>query len=170
MSRSASRLTGQNVRGLTSLKLAKVCQFMKDRDIQVACLAETWRVTPNGVEFEVTEDGCLVFHHGETEKSCARGKKGVAIILSPKVRKTWELGRSRFCSGNSGRTLSIKVPLAGQRTWVVGCGYAPISSESSAIRQAFYDEVSSSIGCANSQTVVNFFLDANASPGVGVKS
>jgi len=53
---------------------------------------------------------------------------------------------------------------------VVGCGYAPISSESSAIRQAFYDEVSSSIGCANSQTVVNFFLDANASPGVGVKS
>jgi hypothetical protein len=56
MSRSAFRLAGQNVRGLTSLKLAKVCQFMKDRDIQVACLAERWRVTPNGVEFEVTEN------------------------------------------------------------------------------------------------------------------
>ena len=80
-------------------------------------------MTPNGVEFEVTEDGCLVIHHGETEKSCARGRKGVAIILSPKVRKTWELGRSRFCSGNSGRTLSIKSPSRwptdmGGRLWI----------------------------------------------------
>ena len=75
-----------------------------------------------------------------------------------------------FCSGSGGRALSITIPLVGQRTWVVGCGYAPVSSESSAIRQAFYDEVSTSVGCANSQTVVSFFLDANASPGIGVRS
>ena len=49
-------------------------------------------MTPNGVEFEVTEDGCLVIHHGEMVKSSARGRKGVAIILSPQVRKAWELG------------------------------------------------------------------------------
>ena len=77
-------------------------------------------MTSNGVEFEVTEDGCLVIHHGETVKSCARGRKGVAIILSPQVRKAWDLGGSRFCSDSGGRTLSIEIPLAGQRTWVSG--------------------------------------------------
>jgi len=54
-------------------------------------------VTPNGVEFEVTEDGCLVIHHGEMVKSCARGRKGVAIIISPQVRKAWKLGGFRSC-------------------------------------------------------------------------
>ena len=43
------RLTGQNVRGLTTLKLEKVIQFMKDHRVLVTCLMETWQVTPNGM-------------------------------------------------------------------------------------------------------------------------
>ena len=50
-------LYGQNVRGLTTLKLAKVIQFMKDRRILGAALQETWRVTKDGVEIEETPDG-----------------------------------------------------------------------------------------------------------------
>ena len=48
--RSATRLAGQNVRGFISLKLKKVDQFMIDRAILLACLIETWQVTPNGCE------------------------------------------------------------------------------------------------------------------------
>jgi hypothetical protein len=48
--RSATRLAGQNVRGFISLKLKKVDQFMMDRAILLACLIETWQVTPNGCE------------------------------------------------------------------------------------------------------------------------
>ena len=49
-------LYGQNVRGLTTLKLAKVIQFMKDWRILGAALQETWRVTKDGVEIEETPD------------------------------------------------------------------------------------------------------------------
>ena len=47
--RSAARLAGQNVRGFISLKLKKVDQFMMDRAILLACLTETWQVTPTAV-------------------------------------------------------------------------------------------------------------------------
>ena len=39
-SRSATRLTGQNVRGVVSLKLKNVVQFMMDREILLAYLIE----------------------------------------------------------------------------------------------------------------------------------
>ena len=63
-------LYGQNVRGLTTLKLAKVIQFMKDRRILGAALQETWRVTKDGVEIEETPDGYLVIHYREANRSC----------------------------------------------------------------------------------------------------
>ena len=82
-SRQAERLVGQNVRGATSLKNAKATQFMQDRGVLVACLQETWRVTPTGIEIEDLGDGYLVLHHGETTKTCKRGRNGVSIVLSP---------------------------------------------------------------------------------------
>ena len=74
----AARLTGQNVRGLSQLKLEKVLQFMKERRLLVTCLMETWQVTPQGWYSEDI-DGFLVIHHGETAQSCNRGRSGVAI-------------------------------------------------------------------------------------------
>ena len=62
---SAMPLYGQNVRGFTTLKLAKVVQLMKDWRILCAALQETWRVTKDGVEIEETPDWYLTIHHGE---------------------------------------------------------------------------------------------------------
>ena len=58
---SAMPLYGQKVRGLTTLKLAKVIQFMKDWRILGAALQETWRVTKDGAEIE--ENPGWVFYH-----------------------------------------------------------------------------------------------------------
>ena len=68
-------LYGQKVRGLTTLKLAKVIQFMKDWRILGAALQETWRVTKDGVEIEETPDGYLIIHHGEANELQARAQR-----------------------------------------------------------------------------------------------
>ena len=47
--------------GLTTLKLAKVIQFMKDWRILGAALQETWRVTKDSVESE--ENPSWVSYH-----------------------------------------------------------------------------------------------------------
>ena len=73
---AAARLTGQNVRGLTTLKLEKLVQFMKEQRLLLTCLMETWRVTKQGLEIEEI-DGFLIIHHGESAKSCNRGRNGV---------------------------------------------------------------------------------------------
>lgn len=164
----ATPLVGQNVNGLTSLKLLKLEQFMKDQLIQVACLSETWRVTPNGVALEETDGGFLVLHHGQATKTCKRGRNGVAIILGPEARAAWALGGEKYSHGSDGRTLTAEMPIEGGRTWTVGSGYAPGSVKSSEERQAFYDGVSTRIGRGDSRNVLSFYLDANASAGVGV--
>ena len=61
-------LYGQKVRGLTTLKLAKVIQFMKDWRILGAALQETWRVTKDGAEIEEIPDGYLIIRHGEANR------------------------------------------------------------------------------------------------------
>ena len=93
---SAMPLYGQKVRGLTTLKLAKVIQFMKDWRILGAALQETWRVTKDGVEIEETPDGYLIIHHVEANQNCKRGRNGVAITLSPEARTAWELGGKKI--------------------------------------------------------------------------
>ena len=106
-------LYGQNVRGLTTLKLAKVIQFMKDRRILVAALQETWRVTKDGAEMEETPDRYLIIHHGEAKRSCKRGRNGVAIILSPEARMAWELGGKKMDFNGNGRLLTVRLALEG---------------------------------------------------------
>ena len=167
-SRQAERLVGQNVRGLTSLKLIKATQFMQDRGVLVACLQEAWRVTPTGIEIEDLGDGYLVLHHGETTKTCKRGRNGVSIVLSPEGRAAWEAGGSKYIHSGNGRMLTVTLAVEGGATLKVGCGYAPGSGKSSAERQAFYDDVAvQTRGGGHRDTSVTF-LDANASAGVGV--
>ena len=88
-SRSATRLTGQSVRGFISLKLKEVVQFMMDRAILLAYLIETWQGTPNGCEAQEL-DGFPIVHHGEKEKICRRGRNDMANIRSPEARAAWE--------------------------------------------------------------------------------
>ena len=116
------QLSGQNVRGRTNLNSAKLCQFMEDGGTQGACLAETWRGTPSGVATEETSGGYLTTHHGQRTKTCARGRNGVAIVLTPKARAAWELGGSKHAHSGDGQALTIEIPFAGGQTWSVGAG------------------------------------------------
>ena len=115
---SAMPLFGQNVRGLTTLKLTKVIQFIKDRRILIAALQETWRATKDGVEIEETQDGYLIIHHGEAKRSCKRGRNGVAIILSPKARTAWELGEKKMDFNGNGCVLTVRLALEEGKTFV----------------------------------------------------
>ena len=133
---AAARLTGQNVRGLTTLKLEKLVQFMKEHRLLITCLMETWRVTKQGLEIKEI-DGFLIIHHGETDKSCNRGRNGVAIILSPEARVAWEIGGSKESHGSNGWSLTVRIPLEGSRFLMVCSAYAPTSGQTSEIRQAF---------------------------------
>jgi len=165
-------LLGQNVRGFTEIKLAKACQLMKDNDIQVSCYSETWRVTPNGFATEVTDDGCLVLFHGEKVGTGrgGRNRRGVAIILRTDARDAYESGGSKHSHGEDGRTLFVDIPLEGGGVWRVGSTYAPTSGESSTVRQAFYDDVSTCIGAESQDIRLSVYMDANASPGRGVRA
>ena len=115
---SAMPLFGRNVRGLTTLKLTKVFQFMKARRILVAALQETWRATEDGVEVEETPDGNLIIHHGEAKRSCKRGRNGASIILSPKARTAWELGEKKMDFNGNGRVLTVRLALEEGKTFV----------------------------------------------------
>lgn len=111
-SRSATRLTGQNVRGLTPLKLEKAIQFMMDHRILITCLMETWHSTPHGCEVQEVGQH-LVVHHGEKEKTCRRGRNGVAIILSPEARAAWEARGSKISYNGNGRLLMMLLAVEG---------------------------------------------------------
>ena len=163
---AAARLTGQNVRGLTTLKLEKLIQFMKEQRLLVICLMETWRVTKQGLEIDEI-DGFLILHHGETAKSCNRGRNGVAIILSPEARAAWELGGSQEWHGSTGRALTVRLSLEGRKSLTVCSAYAPTSGQTSAARQSFYDEVSTQIRSENQDDLLAVFIDGNASMGIG---
>ena len=164
----ATRLHGQNVRGLTPLKLEETVQFMKDREILVSCLMETWRETKDGVECEEL-DGYLIIHHGESKQSGKnRARNGVAIILAPKARAAWEQGGSKVRHSANGRVLTVLLPLGEKRTHTVGVAYSPVSGKSSAERQSFYDDIATQTRSDNPRDILTVFIDANASPGVGV--
>jgi exonuclease III len=163
---AAARLTGQNVRGLTTLKLEKLVQFMKEQRLLITCLMETWRVTKQGLEVEEI-DGFLIIHHGETAKSCNRGRNGVAIILSPEARVAWELGGSKEWHSSNGRAITVRIPLEGSTSLTVCSAYAPSSGQTSTTRQAFNDEVSAQTRNANQNDFLTIFIDGNASMGIG---
>ena len=68
-------------------------ELMKRSGVNIVLLQETWHVTPGGIEVEEFE-GYTLLHHGETSKSCTRGRNGVAIILDKAIARAWEAGGS----------------------------------------------------------------------------
>jgi exonuclease III len=165
---TAARLTGHNVRGLTPLKLEKAVRFMKERRLLVSVQMETWIETPQGWTSKEI-DGFLVIYHGETAKSCNRGRNGVAIILSPEARAAWELGGSWIRHSSNGRVLTVRLTIEGGKTFTVCGAYAPTSGNTSAARQSFYDDVSVQTRSENQSDVLALFIDGNASMGVGAR-
>ena len=114
-------------------------------------------------------DGFLIIHHGETAKSCNRGRNGVAIILNPEARAAWELGGSKVRHSSNGRVLTVRLPVEGRKLLTVCSAYAPTSGSTSAARQAFYDDVSVQIRSENQSDILALFIDGNASLGVGAR-
>ena len=139
---------------------------MKRQRLLITAIMETWRVTKQEMEIEEI-DGFLIIHHGETAKSCNRGRNGVTIILSPEARAAWELGGSKEWHGSTGRALTVRIPLEGRKSLTVCSAYAPTSGHTSAARQAFYDEVSAQIRSENPNDFLAVFIDGNASMGTG---
>ena len=82
----------------------------------------------------------------------------------------WEAGGSKPIHSSNGRMLTILLPMEGGLTLKVGSGYAPCSGRSSDERQAFYDDVSTQTSAGNARDILVLFIDANASPGVGVRA
>ena len=151
------------------MKLEKICLFMVENRLLVFCLLETWRETPNGVEFEETKGGFLVIHHGEAAKpdGPGRARRGVSLVLSPETPRAWESGGSKFSHGTYGRVLKASIPLTGQRTWAVGGGYAPGRGGALGRAPGFYGGVAVRTESAVPRNIASFFADANAGPARG---
>ena len=118
------RLVTQNVRGLTNEKLEMIIHTMKDRGIHAAALQETWAAVPSGRDNEEI-DGFLIIWHGETVRSCTRGRLGVVIILSPVARLAWEAGGELVRRDREGRVMTVDLALEGKRALRLDSAYSP---------------------------------------------
>ena len=78
----------QNLRGLTTEKLEIIIKNMEDKAIDITVLQETWKVTPTGVAIEELGK-FIIIHHGETHRTCRRGRRGVAIVLGQEAYRAW---------------------------------------------------------------------------------
>ena len=81
----------QNVNGLKRPeKIDAIVHTMRRRKIDVYLVQETW-LEGDGEEYKhITIHNYTVFFHGNPEKTCDRGRGGVAIFLSPRAAKAWE--------------------------------------------------------------------------------
>jgi hypothetical protein len=101
-----------------------IIHTMKDRGIHAAALQETWAAVPSGRDNEEI-DGFLIIWHGETVRSCTRGRLGVVIILSPVARLAWEAGGELVRRDREGRVMTVDLALEGKPDAAVGLGLLP---------------------------------------------
>ena len=85
-------------------------ELIKRSGVNIFLQQETGHVTPGGIEVEEIE-GYTLIHHGETSKSCTRGRNGVAILLHKAFARAWEAGGSVHRKGFNGRIISVDTPL-----------------------------------------------------------
>ena len=83
-------IISQNVNGLGGRnddKLEKTISLMIDRNIDVYCLQETWKLC----EYMLTIRGYTAFHHRMEENPQQQGRisAGMMIILSPYLTRAW---------------------------------------------------------------------------------
>jgi exonuclease III len=112
-------------------------------------------------------DCFLIIHHGERGRSCNRGRSGAAIIPSPEARAAWELGGSLARHSSNGRVLTVRLTVEGGKSLTVCGAYAPTSDNTSAARQACYEDVSTQTRSENQGDILAVFVDGSASMGVG---
>ena len=122
-----------------------IIHTMKDRGIHAAALQETWAAVPPGRDNDEI-DGFLIIRHGETVRSCNRGRLGVVIILSPIARLAWEARGELVRKDREGRVMAVDLALEGHRTLRLGSACSPATGASSNEGQAIYDGVTHVLG------------------------
>ena len=99
------RVGSWNIEGMTELKLAEVCRYMREHSIDIMCMQETRR--PNSDHY-ATEDGYLVVLSGTAGANPKFA--GVGFVVSPTLRPRvcghWRLDN---------RIASIKVRTGSER-------------------------------------------------------
>jgi hypothetical protein len=143
-----------------------IIHTMKDRGIHAAALQETWAAVPPGRDNDEI-DGFLVIRHGETVRSCNRGRLGVVIILSPIARLAWEARGELVRKDREGRVMAVDLALEGHRTLRLGSACSPATGASSDEGQAFYDGVTRCSAGGGPRVILAIGMDGSASIGVG---
>jgi len=137
---------------------------MRQQKIFAALLQETWQ---HGERTRANE-GYLFIEHGLKEKECHRGSQGVAIVLSPAARKSWELAGSQVLKFGA-RILATRLKIVDtmKRPLIIFLvsAYAPDSGRSSNEREAYADDLQRCFQACGRDILV-MGTDANASIGV----
>ena len=126
------KLVSWNVEGLTELKTLEICLYMKEHDIDVACVQETWSSASTSYD---ADGGHRVMLSSQTGQDT--GHTGVGFIVSPLAKKNV----IKFIPV-SGRTCSLTLKCRQGNLNLLGV-YAPHNHRPEADKLAFYDELDS---------------------------
>ena len=156
-------IVSQNVRNLTSIKLAKLAQLALEGKAYAFLLQETWIITPTGCEVQELCDGkVLLILAGLKRKVCNRGSQGVGILLSPQAVKDWKDASSKI-SSHSPRHITLDTRIQGTKARLA-TAWAPTSGAKTWERQDFFHEsLDSCLGCDKNLNIIG--IDSNASVG-----
>ena len=175
------RFATQNIRGLgdrsdgSNPKLEELFEGMRRRRggacIQVYCLQETWRV--GGEDLQGGErvgggSGFLVLQHGEVERSCSRGRLGVAIVLGVEAQEAYaRAGKVKRVYGDRVITARLHALDEKKRTvelYVVNA-YAPTGAARQDVKDTYERHLERAIGDCGPNAVLVMAADANACMG-----
>jgi len=166
------KMIAQNAQGMSSIvKLQAIVNNFEKRNFFAAFISETWR---EGDE-KLKQNHTYIYGSAEATKSCNRGAKGVAIMLSTQAeeaRKAANLyGPSIFCI--SPRVMAVRLELKkGKENMMIFLVsvYAPNSSHTEEDWEEFYEDVDRCMDKADEDDIIVVGGDFNAQMGVQDKN
>ena len=165
------RLVSQNVRGLKSdIRLDELFAYIVRLGVLATCVQETWRT---GTEV-LQNNGCMIMLAGQDSRLQVgnRGAQGVGIALNPCGVEAWKAGGCVLHNDFGPRMIAIRLLLRDSHKNNVGVflvsAYAPVSSESDAVWDRYYDQLDTCISRRLANDILIIGTDSNAS--IGVKS
>jgi exonuclease III len=153
------KIITQNVHSFTSEKEEELINRFSALNIWAACLQETWQ------ESSICENQeHIIIRHGP-DTVTNRAGTGVAIVLSPHAKKSWEAAGSVQKAYGS-RILSIKLKTrdcSGKPLdLILVCTYAPHSSKPIAEQKAYIEQLENCLRDAKDYEIMIIGTDANA--------
>ena len=133
--------------------------------IFASCIQETWRF---GVE-NLQNENCLLLLSGlNPDIASKRGSQGVGIVLSGSGVDSWQKAGCEI-HNISPRVIAIRMMVQDTRNRDIFVflisAYAPVSSESDAVWEAYYDELEECMQRMRAGDVLLIGTDSNASVG-----